>query len=296
MTFPWYYILPMIAGLLYAFSAMLNKRALAEGAGLLRCVFISNLFMMVLFAPYWFLQAEETDWSLWWAPVICAVLFVAGILFTFLAIRVGDVTVMTPMMGTKAILVALGSALIFDLPIPWTQWVGAILSALAVFLMGVGDFRTSKGTMRAIVLALLSAAAFGIADVFLGVWAQRFGPQRFLSLLFLFSGLASFGLIPFFREGLDQVPPKAWPWMLAAALVLAVQAVLLGSAIGFFGDATAINIIYSSRGLWSFVLVVWIGNWAGLSERNMGRKLFLLRGGGAVLLTLAIALVLLGPA
>jgi hypothetical protein len=59
------------------------------------------------------------------------------------------------------------------------------------------------------------------------------------------------------------------------------------------GSATAVNIVYSVRGLFS-VLAVWlVGHWFGSAERHLGGPVLRLRFVGATLMVAAVALVLL---
>jgi hypothetical protein len=69
--------------------------------------------------------------------------------------------------------------------------------------------------------------------------------------------------------------------------------VMLVTAIARFGDATAINIVYSSRGLWS-VLAVWLfAGRIGIGERGLGAATLRRRLAGATLMMVAIVLVLI---
>ena len=61
-----------------------------------------------------------------------------------------------------------------------------------------------------------------------------------------------------------------------------------------FHNATAANVIYSSRGLWSVVAVWAIGHWFANRERHLGAEVLRWRLAGAGLMMAAIALVLLG--
>lgn len=67
---------------------------------------------------------------------------------------------------------------------------------------------------------------------------------------------------------------------------------LICLALGFYGNATAVNILYSSRGIWSVVLVWLLGGWFGNSEREQGKEVMVRRLVGAFLLFLAIILVI----
>ena len=75
-------------------------------------------------------------------------------------------------------------------------------------------------------------------------------------------------------------------------MVLATQAVLFVSSVAYFRNATAANVIYSSRGLWSVALVWLIGHWFGNRERQLGGMILRWRLIGAAMMLIAIALVL----
>jgi len=53
-----------------------------------------------------------------------------------------------------------------------------------------------------------------------------------------------------------------------------------------------VNIVYAVRGLWSVLLVAWIGKWLGNREAGLPRSVLWLRGLGAVLLIGAVWAVL----
>jgi hypothetical protein len=58
-----------------------------------------------------------------------------------------------------------------------------------------------------------------------------------------------------------------------------------------FGDATAVNIVYGTRGLWS-VLLVWLaGRWLGSDEGSRGATVLGGRLAGAALMTAAVVVV-----
>ncbi len=64
-------------------------------------------------------------------------------------------------------------------------------------------------------------------------------------------------------------------------------------AIGLWGGATAVNIVYSWRGLVS-VLVIWLaGHWFANPERHAGPRVLLVRSADATAMRAAIGFVLL---
>jgi hypothetical protein len=73
---------------------------------------------------------------------------------------------------------------------------------------------------------------------------------------------------------------------------MAVQALMFVFALSKFGRATALNIAYSSRGVWSVVLVWAVGHWFKNVERDAGHRVMMTRLGGAALVLIAVVLVM----
>jgi hypothetical protein len=77
-------------------------------------------------------------------------------------------------------------------------------------------------------------------------------------------------------------------------VLLALQAGSMAYALGVFGDATAVNIVYAARGLWSVIAVWLVGHWFANEEQKLKPEVLRLRLAGAVLMLAAITLVILG--
>src|SRR5688572_4434638 len=99
-------IAPLVSAFLYAFAAMALKRATEKGGGPWRIGFVTNLVQALIFAPVWLLGGGPFSWQNLGHAVITGTLFFVGQIFTFLALSRGDVSVVTPVLGTKVILVA----------------------------------------------------------------------------------------------------------------------------------------------------------------------------------------------
>jgi drug/metabolite transporter (DMT)-like permease len=286
-----YHINAAIAALGYALAATLSKQALGRGVGILRISFVMNWVFVPVFATLLWSHEGAIPWSKVQFPVMTGLLFFLGQVFTFAAIRFGDVSLQTPIMGTKAVFaviiaVCLGTEIV-SLPMA----MAAVVAMLGVALLGFsGDGVERVG--RTLALALLSSFFFAGSDTMVGYFAGDFGVPMFLFIAMIVNALLSCCLVPFFNEPLWKVPSIAWPWIVGAAFLMAGQALLLNYTLGRFQNVAAINVIYSTRGLWSVVL-------GALSLRLMTtsglpaapQRIFLLRMSGAVLMCLAIAIL-----
>ena len=286
-------LIPLACAFVYVLGAMAVKHAALLGADVWRCSFLSNLAMSVLFVPLWlWADGPVPPLADFLQPVVVGVLFLGGQALTFFALSTGDVTVVTPVMGTKVILVALGTSLLHVGAVPLQWWIGAGLSSLAILLLHSGEAHRKKAVVRTALLTFASALSFSISDVLLQKWLPAWGSIRFLPVMFLTSGLLSFGFLPLFHAPLSQLNAAAWRWLAAGALLLAANNAAFVLSISLAGSATAVNIVYSARGLFSVLLVWLVGHWFRNDEGRLGGRVLRRRFAGAGLMLAAIALVL----
>jgi len=294
MHFPAHLFFPLASSLGYVVAVLLFKRSAEWGVGVWRTAFISNMGMGVVFASLLALGGEWQPVGLWWQPLLGGLLFLSGQVFTFLALQHGDVSVAVPVLGIKIVLVALCSVLLLPDRVPLLWWIAAGLSTLAIVLLSRGEERPRHAVGRTVITAALAAASFATSDVLVQKWAPAWGVGRFLPLMFGSVALLSLGLIPFFSAPLRAVPRVAWRWLVPGSLLLAMQAASMAYTLGVFGDATAVNIVYAVRGLWSVVAVWLIGHWFSNEEQRLAPAVLRSRLIGAGLMLAAISLVVLG--
>ena len=172
----------------------------------------------------------------------------------FLALKAGDVSVATPVMGVKTILVAGLATFLFAERPPWQLWAAAVLSAAAIAALNRTGPGASHGSRRRVLAtslwAFASAACYSLFDVLMQRWAPAWGAGRFLPLMAFVAAVPSVAAWTAFGEPRTE-GRAAWPWLLGGAAVMAAQAVILTGGLAVYGDATAVNVVYSSRGLWA---------------------------------------------
>jgi drug/metabolite transporter (DMT)-like permease len=291
MSFPAHLLLPLASSVGYVVAVLLVKRSAFFGVGLWRTTFVANVATGLCFAPLWLLGGPGQPATMLWQPAVVGALFFAGQVCTFWAIN-GDVSLATPVLGLKILMVALLSSVLLADPVPLKWWVAAALSTGAIALLNGGGQSGRRKVGTTVMAASLAAASFALSDVLIQKWAPAWGAGRFLPLLFWALALFSLGLIPFFRAPLREISRPAWNWLLPGALVLALQAASMTYAVAVFGEATAMNVVYSSRGLWSVVAVWLIGHWFRNEEQHLGAVVLRRRLGGALLMLAAIGLVM----
>lgn len=289
--------LPMVAALGYSFGAIAVKRALGAGASGVQVNLFCNVVMAAMFQLLWLMPCRETHSFSLAIPAGCGLLFFLGQIFTFRAIAAGDVSVATPLLGTKVLLVALFSVFLIGKALPTAWWWGSLLATIGIGLISYTPGGNHRHLTATVGWSLAASAVFALTDVMVQRGVPDVGYGRFAPVMFGSMGILSLlylpGLARAARQG-AELPRPALPWLAGGSLLLAFQALGMYSAIGLYGSATATNILYGSRCLWSVLLVWMFGSLAGAppTAADSHRSVMLRRLGGALLLFLAMALVL----
>lgn len=295
-TLSWHLLLPLASSLVYAAAAMLLKRAAVLGAGVVQTTAVINIATAVVFLTVLPLGGTLHIEALW-QPALVGMLYVLGQVTTFLSLKFGDVSVATPVLGVKTVIVAVLATLVLADEPPWQIWVAAVLSAVAIALLNV-----SGGAKRRVLLtsfwALMSAACYSLFDVLVQKWSPAWGAGRFLPTM------AALAVLPVLAvwtvtsvvarddQPLRRPEHSAWPWLIAGAVMMAIQGVLLTVALAVFGDATAVNVVYSARGLWAVAAVMVVGHWFHSDEHLLAPAILRARLCGAVVMTIAIVIAM----
>lgn len=284
-------LLCLLAAFMYATGALVVKRAAEFGVGVWRTAFVANVLCALVFQPL-LLLGGRIEAALWWQPLVTGACFVTGQWLTFIALERGDVSVATPVLGLKIIFVALLVTFLVGEALRWQLWIAALLATGGIALLNWGGGgRPHHDVGRTIAAASAAAAVYAVFDVLVQTWAPRWGLGRFLPLTMGCAGLLSFAFVPRFRAPLASIPRGGWPWLVGGSLLLGLQSAIFVSTLAHWGRAAANNVVYSSRGLWTIVLVWLVGHWVGSREQAHGRRILAWRLVGASLMLSAIGLV-----
>jgi len=289
-------LLPLLAALAYVAGALLVKRAGDLGANIWQIVRACNFASALIFVPLSLLGGTIPSWELLWQPALVALLFFVGQILSLFALKVGDVSVTTPVLGIKIPLVALLLTVLIGERIGPVLWAAAFLSCAAIVLLNFTRGEPHHRIGFTIFLAVLAAASYALFDVLVQKWSPAWGAGRFLPIMMVFVALFSLplqALGKYSNPSLDAPSASAGKWLAGGAACFALQVGMFVSSIALYGNAAVANVLYSSRGLWS-VLAVWlVGHWFANRERHYAPRVLAWRFVGAVLLMAAIAIFLL---
>lgn len=282
-------ILPLAAAVIYVLATLLVKTSIARGADARHANVVANVGMAVFLQPLWLLGSPpETLWQ----PILCGILFFLGQCTTFAALGRGDVSVATPLLGTKILFLSVYATLFFGHREGLLWWLAVGLATAAVLTV-LSDGRKSmrRHLVSTAAFSISSAAIFAMSDTLIQQWSTlaTFGP--FLAILGMANGTCSAAWS--LRQRLKLPPRTSWLPLGAMAALLSFQFTLIALAFVLVRDATATNILYASRSIWSVVIAWAIGNRFAATDVESGRSAMARRLLGACLLFAAIVLILL---
>jgi drug/metabolite transporter (DMT)-like permease len=293
---PPYFFLALVSAVAYSFGGLFNKQAMAGGCGLYRVTAFTIWASALLLLPFLFLYNDPLPLHLWVQPLITAVCFSSGSIFFMLALRTGDLSIVAPVSGIKPVLNALLVSILLGVTVPATTWIACILSGVALLILRTPNSTTSHSFLRTTVIVLLAVFSFALCDTCFQHWAKTWGVLRFAAITFSTSALAAFALIPLFDKPWKLLPRQVKIHTLAGCAFCALPALCMGLALGRYGHAPEVNVIYSTRAVFSVIAVWLLGQKIGSIEHTAGRGVLLRRLAGAAVLMGAIVLMLFGSA
>ncbi len=301
-------LLPLISAIGYVVGALLLKRASDLGADVWRTARITNYISAAAATLLLPLGGTIPSFAVWWHPPVAAMLYFAGQILTLLSLNIGDVSIATPVLGLKILLVAVLAAVLIGDPIGARLWTAAALSTVAIALLNISPGQSHRRIGITITLSALGATSYAFFDVLVQKWSLAWGTGRFLPIVMTCAAAYSLALRRF--EGSGDVSaartvrrpgpsvrrpgpsdPAYTPWLAAGATCLALQGLMFVSTVSIYRQVTSANVLYSSRGLWSVVGVWAVGHWFANREQHLGACVLAWRFVGAVLLMAAILMV-----
>ena len=293
---PPYFFLALVSAVAYSVGALFNKQAMAGGCGPYRVTAFSIWFAALLLFPFAFMYSDPLPLNEWYQPLVAAVCFSFGSTFFILALRTGDLSIVAPVSGIKPILNALLVAALLGVTVPVTTWIACGLTALALVILRTPNTSTSHSFLRTTLITLLAVFSFALCDTCFQQWAKGWGVLRFAAITFTTASLAATAMIPFFSTPWKRMSRPAKNHVLAGSAFCALPALCMGLALGRYGHAPEVNVIYSTRAVFSVIAVWLLGRKIGSIEHTAGRGVLLRRLAGAAVLMGAIVLMLFGSA
>ncbi len=286
-------LLPLASSILTVVGLLFLKQAQARSTStwttLLAVAWVTGLCFLSLTA----LGGTMQPWMQLWQPASVGALFLIGLTFTFLGVRIGDVSIVTPVQGVKVLLVPAFAILITRDVAGQQVWLAAAVAVGGIWLIGANDDSVDRSRIRiSIACALLAAVSLTFFDLLIQRWAPAWGPGYFLPIAFGSTAVLSLFLLPLASQPEHPIRSQLNMPLLLGSLLMAVQAFGMTFTIAKFGDATRVNIVYSLRGLWGVLLTWMLSKSLGLTADSPSTPLMLKRLAGAVLIGVSIVLAL----
>ncbi|MBR6389183.1 MAG: hypothetical protein IKS15_03595 [Opitutales bacterium] len=287
-------LLPIMAAAMYCLSVVLVKPATRQralsGASIL---VMNNLLAGLVFAPQIFLAGKMPPLEIAWQPVLAGAFCAAGNIATFVCAERGEVSLFTPIMGVKILIVIFLAHIFIKESLPPSITLAGIVCCAAVFLMGWRkNSLKSAGAKMTIALALSACSFYAACDVLLQKFSPNFEKEQLLGLMCAALALSVAPFLPrFFREA-ARAPSRALGLGFMSAALMTGEMFLMVLAITGSVGASLCNILYNTRGVMAVALVYICGS-KFESVRELDRGDAARRLAGSLMILAAVAAVLI---
>lgn len=297
-------LIPLVASFVFVASLVCVQRAARPrddkpGAGAMTVLFFSNQTLALAFSFFWpvreHFSGSMQPLTTLWQPFILALLFVLGLLFTFAAVRHGDISIATPVLGLKIFMVVFLLWMLGAGSPSVSMWLAAAMAAVGIGLIQWTGRARPKHVLMTIVISLLASIFYAHFDVLIQSWAPAWGVGRILPITFWFVSIISLPMLPWI-EWQKLNDHEILGWVALTSILTMLQAFMIVGALAYFGDAARINIVYATRGMWAVVLAWAIGRTFQNNGPNHNNSELRIRFIGATLLTLAVVIAIVNPA
>lgn len=286
-------IFPLFSSFAFVVGITLAKQAIGKGASPWTAVFLGNVWLAVFCSSGAMLRGEIAPMAAWPEATLVGGMFVLGQILTYLAFQQGDVSVATPVLGLKVLIVALLSAFIAGDTVSGKVWIAAALASLGIGLVQASGGNTeARNRWLTIGLAALAAMALSSFDIRLQMTKDLWDSSQFLPAAFIAALVLSLGLLPWVDRPARLKEVGATRWMLAGTCLMGLQSLSISYGLATYGDAPRINIVYSLRGLWGVVLAWMLSGWLKTNERSLGPRVMGIRLLGASVLVSAVVVAI----
>lgn len=288
-----FYTCCLTSAIFYSLAGIFIKKAMQGGIGIARATVAMTTVLVVVFSPLLLLTECALSVNNLWKPIITGFVSFLGTISTIVAIQRGDITIQTPMMGIKIIFVAFISMVMGVDDISFWWWMAAVLACISIFILGWSGINNPRSLVFTVCFALIASLFYAIEDVMIQKWAPHYGPYWYIFILMVSQMIFSFSLIPlFYRYHYKSIMTSSWIWLIIGMFLMGIQGILFYIPISLRGEATVVNILYSSRGLWSIVLIWFFGDLIGNEEKHIDNKIMIQRLIGSLLLLISIIIAL----
>jgi drug/metabolite transporter (DMT)-like permease len=309
---------PLFAAFLYSLSTLFTRRALQGGMPVSAQLAAQNYFSVGIVGVTAYVASGGVLVENWSWPLVGACFFLAGQLLVVLALRVGDSSIQTPIMGLKVLFVSAVVAVGFGETVSLETWVAAALAAGAVFLIGYRPERKGSYQSAPVLAAVGATMVFAGSDSILAEVSGELGRASFLASLLLVLAVLTLPILalalrdtaaaamrppaaapgplrrgvprPGAGRGMQRLQPGAVRDLVIGSTFMALQFGLFASVLMVYSHAPSANVLFNTRGLWS-VVFLWVLNRAGHGHHmeHASGGLIARRFVGAALLVAAVA-------
>ena len=284
----------LIAGLAYSIYSALSKSLLKSRVPTpLALLLYINLVQAVVTPCLWLAVKPAWPSAACWVPLgISGVISVIGSLLFYLALSYGDVSSVTPIMGSKVLFAGLLAIPLLRERHTWPVYLAAVLVAIAIAMLSYSPSRPGQARfpLKPIALMLACCVVFGCTDIYIKRSLAFLDSYNFMVYYNLILGVGSLCVLPqLLKSGASLKATISTLGLTALAAVCLVAASLLFVITFNLADGVVIpNILIASRGVFVVLISAVGAHWGVQSLDVQSGRVYGLRLAASVLIIVSI--------
>ena len=283
--------MPLCSSVLVVFGLLYLKQAQQKGMSTWTSMIAVSWSCALMFPVLAVTMGGRMHPQLLWQPATMGCLFLAGQLFTFLAVEKGDVSIAAPVLGVKVLIVPATAPMFVNEQASTRIWLAAAIAVIGIGFIQVRDESVDRAKiLTSVGFALLAAVSMTLFDLLIAKWTENWGAGYFLPIGIAWAAVLSLAFLKRGDSLTELRRKKALKPLTIGAVLMALQAIGMTLTIGRFQDVTRVNIVYSLRGLWGVLLTWLLAQKLVESDTTTGHRTMAMRLLGALLIGVSVVI------
>lgn len=297
-----HHIFGLFSAVTSAFAFVLAKRAYKEGATPTQLSVASNVLIPLIYIPLIFFTDININWSEVFWPILTGAGIFTGMMLSYLALKMGDISIQSPILSGKVVTVALASIILGLEDISISVIIGVVLTMVGIVFISRDKKVESKDSkekkqllkdiIKPILVAFMAISFMAIPDLTIQEKSADFSKIPFIILGFSVCSVLLIIYSIITGNKLSKAPKSSRKWILYSGALATVASAAVGYSASFFGKVNEFNIVQGTRGLWSILIIVLLSKKLGLSESNIDKSVMKNRFIGAGFMLAAMIIML----
>jgi drug/metabolite transporter (DMT)-like permease len=292
------FLVGLSAGLANSIASAFSKALLKNRISNPLLLFLYINVIQALATPlFWIFVRPQIPSVAGWTPLLisCATCTIAY-LFFYRALACGDVSSVTPIMGSKVIFSGLLAIPLLGEKHNWQVYIAAVLVAVSIAILSYSPSKSGRShfPLKPIILMTSCSFIFGLTDIAIKRSLAYLNTYNFIVYYNCICGVLSLWTIPYIMKkgGSLALKSKDLQLVFCSAIVLILSTMFFVIMLTLCSGVVIPNILMSTRGIFIVLISAILTHRGSTMLETQNKKVYVLRLVASALITISIWIAL----